>query len=54
MLCTTPKVVVMKIHDRVIGSRTGLWGVMMLSAGVLAVLLACAGAAVDAASGTNA
>jgi len=40
-----PDVVVMKMHDRVIGSRTGL-RMMMFGAGVLAVLLgAFAGAA---------
>ena len=49
VLCTTPDVIVMKMHDCVIGSRTGL-RMMMFGAGVLAVLLACAGAAaVDAA-----
>jgi parallel beta-helix repeat protein len=41
-----PDVVVMKMHDGAIGSRTGLR--MMLSAGVLAVLLACAGTAAGA------
>ena len=47
VLCTAPDVVVMKMHDCVIGSRTGL-RMMMFSAGVLAVLLACAGAAAGA------
>ena len=43
MLCTAPDVVVMKMHDCVIGSRTVLR--TMVSAGVLAVLvLAGAGA----------
>jgi hypothetical protein len=36
VLCTTPDVVVMKMHDCVIGSRTGL-RMMIFSAGVLAV-----------------
>ena len=45
VLCTAPDVVVMKMHDCVIGSRTGL-RMMIVGAGVLAVLLlACAGAA---------
>jgi len=38
------------LHDRVIGSRTGL-RMMMFGAGVLAVLLACAGAAAGVAAG---
>jgi len=42
-----PDVAVMKRHDCVIGSRTGL-RMMMFSAGVLAVLLACAGMAAGA------
>jgi len=41
-----PDVVVMKWHDRVIELRTGL-RMMMFSVGVLAVLLACAGAEWD-------
>jgi hypothetical protein len=46
-----PDVIVMKGHDCVIGSRTGLW-TMMFSAGVLAVLLlACVGTAAGAAGG---
>ena len=56
MFCTTPDVVVMKIHDRVIELRTGL-RMMMFSAGVLAVLLACAAAnatcAVDDSGGAD-
>ena len=48
VLCTAPDVVVMKMHDRVIGSRTGL-RMMMFGAGVLAMLvLACMGAAAGA------
>ena len=38
VLCTAPDVVVMKMHDSVIGSRTGL-RMMMFSAGVLAAVL---------------
>lgn len=54
VLCTTPDVVVMKMHDRIIGSRTGL-RMMMFGAGVLAVLvLACAGTAAGAAAGEEA
>ena len=47
VLCTAPDVVVMKIHDSVIELRTGL-RMMMLIAGVLAVLLVCAGTAAGA------
>ncbi len=43
----------MKVHDCVIGSRTGL-RMMMFNAGVLAVLLACAGTAAGAAAGEEA
>jgi len=51
VLCTAPDVVVMKMHDCVIGSRTGL-RMMIFGAGVLAVLLlACAGTAAGAAAG---
>ena len=46
MLSSTLDVVVMKGHDCVIGSRTGLRA--MLCAGVLAVLIACAGTAAGA------
>ena len=46
--CNTLDVIVMNRHASVIGSHTGLW-TMMLSAGVLAVLLACAGTAAGAA-----
>ena len=49
VLCTALDVVVMKMHDSIIGSRTGLW-TMMFSAGVLAVLLACAAASEEAAA----
>ena len=48
VLCITPDVVVMKMHDCVIGSHTGL-RMMIVGAGVLAVLLlACAGTAAGA------
>ncbi len=50
MICGIPDVIVMKGHDCVIGSRTGLW-TMMFSAGVIAVLLVCAGTAAGAAGG---
>ena len=53
VLCTAPDVVVMKMHDCVIGSRTGL-RMMIVGAGVLAVLLACAGAAAGAAASEEA
>ena len=43
MLCTIPDVVVMKRHILMIEPRTGLR--TMLIAGMIAVLLACAGTA---------
>ena len=43
MLCTTPDVVVMRMHDRVIELRTGL-RMMIFSAGMLAGAGTAAGA----------
>ena len=43
VLCTAPDVVVMKMHDCVIGSRTGL-RMMMFSAGTAAGAAADGGA----------
>ena len=53
VLCTIPDAVVMKKHDSVIEPHTGL-RMIIFSAGVLVVLLACAGTAAGAAAGEEA
>ena len=53
VLCTAPDVVVMKKHDSVIEPHTGL-RMMIVGAGVLAVLLACTGTAAGAAASEEA